>query len=188
MRINKYLAHQKYCTRRAADDLIKKRKVSINGRVAVLGDKVSEGDKVEVNFRPKKYKYYAYNKPRGVITTRRDPDGRRTVFDLLGDAAHGLVAVGRLDRASTGLLILTNDTALADALTNPANRVPRRYVVTVRGRVTPETLSAHGWPATFEPACFVCGPTGFVEAVADMLVDLGHAPGLIRTERFGPTG
>jgi len=56
------------------------------------------------------------------------------------------------------------------------------------GRVTPETLAAHGWPPTLEPACFVCGPTGFVEAVADMLVALGHAPGLIRTERFGPTG
>jgi len=53
------------------------------------------------------------------------------------------------------------------------------------GRVSPETLSAHGWPATFEPACFVCGPTGFVEAMADTLVGLGHAPGLIRTERFG---
>jgi ferredoxin-NADP reductase len=56
------------------------------------------------------------------------------------------------------------------------------------GRIGPETMAAHGWPATLEPACFVCGPTGFVEAAADLLVALGHAPGLIRTERFGPTG
>lgn len=49
-------------------------------------------------------------------------------------------------------------------------------------------LSAHGWPPTLEPACFVCGPTGFVEATADMLVALGHTPALIKTERFGPTG
>jgi ferredoxin-NADP reductase len=56
------------------------------------------------------------------------------------------------------------------------------------GRIGPQALTAHGWPAVLEPACFVCGPTGFVEAVADELVALGHGPGLIRTERFGPTG
>ena len=80
----------------------------------------------------------AFHKPRGVVTTRRDPQGRRTVFDVLGDAGRGLVSVGRLDLASTGLLLLTNDTALADRLTDPRSRLPRRYVVTVRGRVTPE--------------------------------------------------
>jgi 23S rRNA pseudouridine2605 synthase len=80
-----------------------------------------------------------FHKPRGTVTTKRDPEGRRTVFDVLGDSARGLVAVGRLDFASTGLLIFTNDTQLAHRLTDPAERVPRRYVVTVRGRVTPET-------------------------------------------------
>jgi 23S rRNA pseudouridine2605 synthase len=80
----------------------------------------------------------AFHKPRGVVTTRRDPRGRRTVFDVLGDAGRGLVAVGRLDLASTGLLLFTNDTALADRLTDPRSRVLRRYVVTVRGRVTPD--------------------------------------------------
>lgn len=79
-----------------------------------------------------------FHKPRGVVTTRRDPEGRKTVFDVIGDAGNGLVAVGRLDRASTGLLVLTNDTQLAHRLTDPANRVPRRYAVVVRGRVTPE--------------------------------------------------
>jgi 23S rRNA pseudouridine2605 synthase len=80
-----------------------------------------------------------FHKPRGIVTTRRDPQGRRTVFDVLGEAGHGMVAVGRLDFASTGLLIFTNDTQLANRLTDPAGRVPRRYVVTVRGRVTPAT-------------------------------------------------
>jgi len=84
------------------------------------------------------------HKPRGVVTTRRDPRGRRTVFDLLGDAGHGLIAVGRLDLASTGLLIFTSDTQLANRLTDPSARVPRTYVVTVRGRVTPETARRLG--------------------------------------------
>ena len=78
----------------------------------------------------------ALNKPRGVLTTRRDPEGRRTVFDVMGAAADGLVAVGRLDRASTGLLLLTTDTQLANRLTDPARGVVRRYVVTVRGGVS----------------------------------------------------
>jgi len=77
----------------------------------------------------------AFHKPRGVVTTRRDPQGRPTVFAALGDEARSLVAVGRLDLASTGLLLLTSDTQLANRLTDPANAVVRRYVVTVRGAV-----------------------------------------------------
>jgi 23S rRNA pseudouridine2605 synthase len=77
----------------------------------------------------------ALHKPRGVVTTRRDPEGRKTVFEVLGDAADALVAVGRLDMASTGLLLLTTDTQLANWLTDSANHVVRRYIVTARGRV-----------------------------------------------------
>ena len=84
----------------------------------------------------------AFHKPRGVVTTRRDPDGRRTVYDVLGEEGDGLVAVGRLDLASTGLLLLTTDTQLANWLTDPTNAVPRVYLVAVRGRVTPETAAA----------------------------------------------
>lgn len=74
------------------------------------------------------------HKPRGYVTTRSDPEGRPTVFDLVADAKVHLVAVGRLDLATSGLLLLTNDTRLADALTDPANAIPRIYLVTVRGR------------------------------------------------------
>ena len=82
------------------------------------------------------------HKPRGVVTSARDPDGRRTVFDLARAAGETgrLVAVGRLDLATTGLLLLTNDTRLADWLTDPSNRVPRVYTVTVRGEVSDEAV------------------------------------------------
>jgi 23S rRNA pseudouridine2605 synthase len=76
------------------------------------------------------------DKPRGVVTTRRDPEGRPTVFDLVRDAGPHLVAVGRLDLASSGLLLFTNDTRLASLLTDPANAVPRDYIVTVRGSLS----------------------------------------------------
>ncbi len=83
-----------------------------------------------------------FHKPRGVVTTRRDPEGRPTVFDVLGDAGRGLIAVGRLDLATTsGLLLLTSDTRLADWITDPAHDVPRLYVVTVRGRVEARDLA-----------------------------------------------
>lgn len=79
-----------------------------------------------------------FHKPRGVVTTRRDPEGRKTVFELLGPEGRGLLAVGRLDFATSGLLLLTTDSQLANALTDPALAVPRVYVVTVRGRWSEE--------------------------------------------------
>ena len=89
--------------------------------------------------RTVQWRTVALNKPRGVITTRRDPEGRRTVFDVLGDEGASLVAVGRLDQASTGLLLLTTDTQLANWLTSPESGVVRRYVVTARGFVADES-------------------------------------------------
>jgi 23S rRNA pseudouridine2605 synthase len=87
------------------------------------------------------------NKPRGVVTTRRDPDGRRTVYDVLGSAAASgarlpyLSPIGRLDMASTGLLLLTNDTRLSDRLLDPANAITRTYIVTVRGSLTDDEVA-----------------------------------------------
>src|SRR5204862_1623108 len=84
---------------------------------------------------PRGWRTIAFHKPRGVVATRRDPEGRRTVFDVLADEARSLVTVGRLDMASTGLLLLTSDTQLANYLTDPVNEIVRRYVVTVKGRL-----------------------------------------------------
>jgi 23S rRNA pseudouridine2605 synthase len=77
----------------------------------------------------------AFHKPRHTLTTRTDPEGRRTIYDVLGDAARNLVAVGRLDWATSGLLLLTTDTRLADWVTDPKHSVARVYLATVRGRV-----------------------------------------------------
>jgi 23S rRNA pseudouridine2605 synthase len=84
----------------------------------------------------------AFHKPRGTVTTRSDPQGRRTVFDVLGADGEGLVAVGRLDLASSGLLLLTTDTRLAERLTNPSNGTVRRYAVTARGYVSDEECAS----------------------------------------------
>jgi pseudouridine synthase len=79
-----------------------------------------------------------FHKPRGCITTRQDPEGRTTIFDLLDRHLDGMQAVGRLDQATSGLLLITNDTRLASALTDPASAVPRSYLVEVRGEWSPE--------------------------------------------------
>lgn len=84
----------------------------------------------------------ALHKPRAVVTTRRDPEGRPTVYDLIADAGDGVAPVGRLDFASSGLLLCTNDTRFGAWLTNPASAVEREYAVTVRGRVAAETAVA----------------------------------------------
>lgn len=115
MRINKYLADKKISTRRGADELIKQKKVFINGKVAILGDQVKETDKVEVRGADKKeYLYFAYNKPIGIETD----SPREDLFPL-----------GRLDKASHGLMILTNDGRITDQLLNPKYYHEKEYVV-----------------------------------------------------------
>jgi len=82
----------------------------------------------------------ALHKPRGYVTTRSDPEGRKTIYDLLGDLPHRVIPVGRLDLATSGLLLLTNDTQFANWLTDPRQAIPRVYLVTVEGRVTAQDL------------------------------------------------
>jgi len=130
-------------SRSQARQLIAAGRVRADGRVVTDPAKrvVPESTRLTIDdaiLRRAPRRLIALHKPRGVMTTRRDPEGRPTVFDLLGEAGAGLIAVGRLDRASSGLLLLTNDTQLAHRLTDPDRGLTRRYVVTVRGRVTPE--------------------------------------------------
>jgi len=130
-------------SRTDARGLILAGRVRIDGRVVTDPRRlVTPGrSRLEVDAAPipkRPFRLLLFHKPRGTVTTRRDPEGRPTVFDVLGPAANGLIAVGRLDRASTGLLLLTTDTDFANRLTDPAAGHVRRYVVTVRGRVEPE--------------------------------------------------
>ena len=134
MRINKYLAGKGYATRTGADEMIKNHMVKINGRIAVLGDKVLESDNVEVRSgkRPKKYEYFAYNKPVGVIT-HSPQDEEKDIKESLAKSGlpENIFPVGRLDKDSHGLIILTNDGRITDRLLNPKHEHEKEYTVRV---------------------------------------------------------
>lgn len=138
MRINKYLAHKNYCTRREADTLITAGKVLINGKPAQLGDKVNENDNVQVKFRVKKHRYFAYNKPRGVITHSPE-EGETDIRQSL--PLVGVFPIGRLDKDSNGLIILTDDGRITDKLLNPDFAHEKEYVVSTREEL-PENFKA----------------------------------------------
>ena len=139
-RLNKYIASAGLCSRRKADELIIDGKVSVNGKVVTeMGFYVREKDKVSVEgkiVRPQKLEYYRFYKPAGYITTKEDENGRKTIYDLIPSELCHLKPVGRLDKDSTGLLILTNDGDLINQMTHPSIKVPKIYMVTINGRFT----------------------------------------------------
>lgn len=131
IRINRYLAMNNYCSRREADDLIVKKIVKINGRIAKLGEKVNKGDKVdmdtETKSKLKKYLYFAYNKPIGIVT--HTPEAGQTEIKKIAGLPADVFPVGRLDKKSHGLIILTNDGRITDRLLNPAFEHEKEYIV-----------------------------------------------------------
>ena len=136
MRINKYLAHRGLATRKSADELITRGKVTINGRKAVLGDKINEKDIVEVSGNnTAQFKYFAYNKPVGVVSTNPQ-NGERSVVEM-ARFEKSFFPVGRLDKDSHGLIIITNDGRITDRLLNPENLHEKEYVVEVDHKYTP---------------------------------------------------
>jgi pseudouridine synthase len=139
--LERALSKLRMASRSEAQRRIRGGEVTVNGRVVrdPLAPVRPELDAIAIGTEQaskQAWRAVAFHKPRGTVTTRRDPDGRRTVFDVLGTAGDGLVAVGRLDLASSGVLLLTTDTQLANRLTDPANALVRRYVVTARGFVS----------------------------------------------------
>lgn len=135
MRINKYLARKNHGTRRGVDELIEKGQVFINGRRAQLGDKVAENDAVDVRRSGKMpaYAYFAFNKPVGLITLAQNKSERDIVRSLPKEIASLKVfPVGRLDKESEGLIILTNDARVTDRLLNPKYEHEKTYEVTAK--------------------------------------------------------
>lgn len=143
-RLNKYIASSGLCSRRKADELIEAGKVMVNGKkITELGFLVQEKDKVFVDkklIHPVKLEYYRFYKPAGYITTSDDEKGRKTIYDLLPESMQHLKPVGRLDKDSTGLLIMTNDGDLINALTHPSVKVPKVYIVSINGKIHPHEL------------------------------------------------
>ncbi len=154
-RLNKYIASSGLCSRRKADELIESGAVMVNGkRVTELGFSVGQKDKVFVSgklIHPVKHEYYRFYKPAGYITTSDDEKGRKTIYDLLPESLHGLKPVGRLDKDSTGLLILTNDGDLINELTHPSVKVPKLYRVSIDGRITQNDIDKMNKGIELEP-------------------------------------
>lgn len=137
-RLQKILARAGVASRRKIEEMIVEGRITVNGRVAILGQKADpEHDTIKVGrqrvMRPEPKVYFALNKPRGVITSVTDPQGRKTVLDYLPGVRFRIFPVGRLDYHSEGLLILTNDGDLSAALTRSSLRVPKVYHVKIRG-------------------------------------------------------
>ncbi len=147
-RIQKVLATAGYCSRRKAEELIGRGKVTVNGHPASIGDKMDpmkdivavSGQRVFIKKHQQKL-YFALNKPRGYVTTMSDEHDRRCVADLVADVEERLYPVGRLDKDSEGLLIMTNDGSLANLVSHPSRGVTKVYRVSVSPKASEFELS-----------------------------------------------
>jgi 23S rRNA pseudouridine2605 synthase len=142
VRLNAYLARSGVASRRAADELIKAGRVTVNGEPGRLNTFVSRGDRVEVDGRAvaaQRLAYVLLHKPPATVTTARDPQGRRTVVELV-DLPERVVPVGRLDADTTGALLLTNDGPLAHRLAHPRYGVEKVYEAEVEGEPDADAL------------------------------------------------
>lgn len=141
-RVQKVISNSGFASRRKAEELIKEGRVTINGKVAILGDKVSGSDIIMVDKEiiarnNGNYKYFLLNKPRGVVTTTKDDKGRKTVVDLI-DSNINVYPVGRLDYDTTGTLLLTNDGDLCNKLIHPKNNIEKVYLAKIKGFLSKE--------------------------------------------------
>lgn len=157
IRIQKVMADQGLCSRRAAEQIIREGRVKVNGHPASLGDKMDpahdtlmvDGERVPLQ-KKQEYHYLMLHKPRGYVTTTSDELGRKTVMDLVADYPVRLFPVGRLDRESEGLLLLTNDGGFANLMMHPSHGVSKLYRVTVRPRASEEQVVALSKGVTLE--------------------------------------
>jgi 23S rRNA pseudouridine2605 synthase len=189
--LNRALSKLGLLSRAQATDAIRVGRVRVNGHVVtdprhpVVPERVrlaiDDASQARAAWRT-----LLFHKPRGVVTTARDPDGRRTIYDVLGDAGEGLIAAGRLDLASSGLLLLTNDTQFAHWITDPANAIPRVYVVTVAGEMTRQlpgvTVRKR---STRETHLVVELRQGRNREIRNLFESIGHEVTRLKRVRFG---
>ena len=209
IRLNKYLAQAGVASRRYADELIARGKVRVNGKtVRELGTIVSIGDKVDVSGTPVAVRdeptYLVVHKPVGVMTTMRDPQGRRTIVELVPKKLPRIVPVGRLDYDTAGVLLMTNDGDLANRLLHPRFGVDKTYRATIAGRLSAEdvkhlhdgvTLDEYKASGAKVRVVAVRGNASVVDItihegrnrqVRDMFEALGHPVQTLVRLRFGP--
>jgi 23S rRNA pseudouridine2605 synthase len=151
-RIQKLLAAAGLGSRREIEGWIKAKRLTINGRIAQLGDRITKADRIAVDghvlkmlihAQPDERRVILYHKPEGELTTRKDPEGRPTVFESLPRLRRSRwVSVGRLDTNTSGLLLFTTDGELANRLMHPSHEIEREYAVRVLGKITDEQLTA----------------------------------------------
>ncbi len=170
IRLNKYISNSGVCSRRDADRLIANGEIKVNGKVVTeLGTRVNYTDKVYYKgkpLNPEKKVYILLNKPKGYITTMDDPDNRKTVMDLVQDAAkQRIYPVGRLDRNTTGLLLLTNDGELAEKLAHPSGMVRKLYQVHLDKAITDEDFLAIERGIELEDGTATVDEMGLVDVV-----------------------
>ena len=156
MPLNKFIAHAGFCSRRDAADIVKSGKVTVNGtKILEPGFKVSNADDVKVQGKKavasRNFVYILLNKPKDYITTTEDPQGRKTVLDLIKTATTERVyPIGRLDRNTTGVLLLTNDGEMAQKLSHPSYEIKKIYEVTLDRQLTKSDLETIGAGVTLE--------------------------------------
>jgi len=150
-RLQKIIANAGFCSRRKAEELIENGKVKLNNKLAKLGDKAEESDKISIEEKPLERKqknyYYILNKPKGILVTKDDPKNRRTIYNLKAlsklkkEIGFNLNYIGRLDGASEGLLLLTNDGELNNKLTHPKHESEKTYQVRTEPTLTKEDIT-----------------------------------------------
>jgi 23S rRNA pseudouridine2605 synthase len=202
MRLNAWLARAGVASRRGADELIKAGRVTVNGEPGRLNSFVASHDRVELDGQPlakQRLAYVLLNKPAGVVTTARDPQGRPTVVGLVDHPAR-IVPVGRLDADTTGVLLLTNDGELAHRLAHPRYEVDKVYAAAVEGEPSDDALRTLEHGVELED-----GPTapamvrrlrpsqieltiheGRTHQVKRMLAAVGHPVTRLHRTRYGP--
>jgi 23S rRNA pseudouridine2605 synthase len=145
-RLQKIIAEMGIASRRKAEELITEGRVTVNGKTAVIGMKADlSADHIKVDGKllvnPEKKVYFIFNKPAGVVTSLSDPEGRPTVNDFLRGIKQRVFPVGRLDYDSEGMLILTNDGEFTHAVLHPSRKIPKTYLVKIKGALEEEEIA-----------------------------------------------